>query len=323
MNGLNSEAEVSGTKTYLALSVVAPAGDQIRAGQKRLEIRKWKPDVLPLRDLLIVQNQQRLSRTGMSEDPAGTVVALVDVVAVREWREDDLTAACATRWTPGWVAWELVNVRPVDHTRFVPARRRLYELELRPPVAPGLPAPSPDGHRVIMLRPDLKNIPAAPFPEGYGIRPMTTDDIGLWTDIQRDAESYFKIADTLFRQEFGEDLEAIQSRCFILTNPKGLGVGTISAWYDNNFHGQRIGRIHWVSVRPSCQRRGLSKAALAYSLKQLAQWHDRCYLVTATARVPAINLYLNFGFVPNLSLPNAAAIWQELSPRLKHPALNL
>ena len=172
-----------------------------------------------------------------------------------------------------------------------------------------------------MLRPNLDNIATVPFAAGYGIRPMTTDDIGLWTDIQRDAEPFVKITDTLFHEQFGADMDAIQSRCFIVTDPTGRGVGTISAWYDNDFRGQRYGRIHWVAVRPACQGLGLSKAALSYSLKQLAQWHDRCYLVTSTLRVPAIHLYLNFGFVPDLTLPNAPAIWQELATRLKHPAL--
>ena len=74
-------------------------------------------------------------------------------------------------------------------------------------------------------------------------------------------------------------------------------------------------------MKPACQGLGLGKAALSYSLKQLAQWHDRCYLATSTARISAINLYLNFGFVPDLSLPDAPTAWRELSTRLKHPKL--
>ena len=56
-----------------------------------------------------------------------------------------------------------------------------------------------------MLRPNLDNIATVPFAAGYGIRPMTTDDIGLWTDIQRDAEPFVKITDTLFHEQFGAD----------------------------------------------------------------------------------------------------------------------
>ena len=117
-------------KPHLALSVVAPAGDQIRTGRKRLEIRKWQPDTLPLRDLLIVQSRQRLSQTGVREDSNGKVIALVDVLAVREWRQEDLAAACTAQWEPGWFAWELENVRPLDRVGTVPARLRIYEIEL-------------------------------------------------------------------------------------------------------------------------------------------------------------------------------------------------
>ena len=181
--------------------------------------------------------------------------------------------------------------------------------------------PRSAGTSVLMLRPNLEGIATAPFPEGYSIRPMTRDDVGLWTDIQRDAEPYLKITDTLFQEEFGDDWAAIQWRCFIVTNPKGLGIGTISAWYNADFRGARYGRIHWVALRPACQGLGLGKAALAYSLQQLAQWHDRCYLATSTERVPAIQLYLNFGFVPDLVRPNATAVWQEFATRFNHPVL--
>ena len=117
-------------KAYLALSVVAPAGDRIAAGGKRLEVRKWRPDRLPLRDLLIVQNRISLSSAGPTEDPDGVAVALVDVVRVREWQENDQDAAGAERWEPGWQAWELAKVRPLTGLVKAAARLRLYELRL-------------------------------------------------------------------------------------------------------------------------------------------------------------------------------------------------
>lgn len=117
-------------KTYLALSVVEPAGDRIRAGLKTLEIRRWKPEHLPLRDLLIVQNKVRLSSTGPVEDANGTAVAIVDVVDVREWQPEEVGASCATRWEAGWLAWELQNIRPFQTVHPIPARLRLYTVFL-------------------------------------------------------------------------------------------------------------------------------------------------------------------------------------------------
>lgn len=119
-----------GMRSFNALSVVAPAGDRIRSGVKRLEIRRWKPDTLPLRDLLIVQNRERLSGFGKQEDPDGHAVAMVDVTGVREWKREDLDASTAGSWEPGWLAWEIANVRPFDFRRALPARRRIYQLWL-------------------------------------------------------------------------------------------------------------------------------------------------------------------------------------------------
>lgn len=117
-------------KTYRALSVVAPAGLKIRDGRKTIEVRQWRPDVLPLRDLLIVENGIRLSSKGMREDPDGRAVALVDVIAVSEWKEADLDAATAPYWEPGWLGWHLENVRAVEWPHPVPAKLRIYEVEL-------------------------------------------------------------------------------------------------------------------------------------------------------------------------------------------------
>lgn len=164
----------------------------------------------------------------------------------------------------------------------------------------GCPVPvssgEPSGTGVIMIRPHMRDIPQAPWPEGYGIRPMTLDDVGLWTDIWRDAEPFLKISDELFREEFGDDLGAVPRRCFIVTDPRGLGVGTISAWYNREFRGKDYGRIHWVAVRPSYQGKGLGRAAMTHAMNKLAEWHDRCYLWTSTERTGAVALYRSLGF---------------------------
>ena len=86
--------------SFSALSVVAPAGDHIRSGKKTLEIRSWKPDSIPLLNLVIVQNQILLGRNGVMEDPHGKAVALVDVTAVTDWKEDELGMACGSYWAP-------------------------------------------------------------------------------------------------------------------------------------------------------------------------------------------------------------------------------
>jgi hypothetical protein len=110
--------------------VAAPAGVKIRDGRKRIEGRRWRPDVLPLRDLLIVENRIRLSRKGVCEDPSGRAMALVDVASVSEWKVDGLDAAAASYWEPGWLAWRLENVRRFDYPHPIPAKLRIYKIRL-------------------------------------------------------------------------------------------------------------------------------------------------------------------------------------------------
>lgn len=180
---------------------------------------------------------------------------------------------------------------------------------------------TPAGDNVTMIRDNMKNILEIPFPDGFSIRPMKLDDGSLWTDIERDAEIYFPITDDIFYNEFGRDLQATQWRGFIITNDKGVGVGTITAWYNRRFKGKDYGQIHWVAIRPAYQGKGLGKSALSYALNLLAQWHERCFLQTQTKRLNAIKLYLDFGFVPDMDIPYAEEIWREVKINLRHPAL--
>lgn len=197
--------------------------------------------------------------------------------------------------------------------------RALFRAHQRGPSVSAPPCPNDDA--IIMVRPHLRDIPVIPFPEGYGIRSMTTDDIGLWTDIQRDAEPYLTISDTLFHEEFGENLGALPYRCFLVTAPRGRGIGTISAWYDRDFHGGEWGRIHWVAIRPAEQGKGLAKAAMSHALTVMARWHDRCVLQTSIERLAAIKVYLDFGFVPDFTPARAREHWQRAQAQLGHPAL--
>lgn len=201
--------------------------------------------------------------------------------------------------------------------------RRLFRTRqgLQDPPQPAAPHLGPAGYSLVMIRPHMRDIPDVPFAEGFGIRPMRLDEGGLWTDIERDAEPYYPIESDLFTSQFGGDLQATQWRSFILTNHKGVGVGTISAWYHADFKGERWGQIHWVAVRPAYQGLGLGKAGLSFALRQMAQWHERCFLGTQSFRLPAIGLYLDFGFLPDLDSPQALEAWREVKRTLHHPVL--
>lgn len=108
------------------LSIVAPNGIRIANGQKTLEIRKWKPSN-PIIDLLIVENQHHLD-DALADEP-GTAVCIVDVINFHDWVESELEEACGEYWEPGWIAWELSNVRKIKPFPAL-ARRRIYKTVL-------------------------------------------------------------------------------------------------------------------------------------------------------------------------------------------------
>lgn len=186
---------------------------------------------------------------------------------------------------------------------------------------PAAPRPGRAGYELHMIRPDLEGIPRVAFPKGFGIRPMRLDEGAVWLDIQRDAEPYFPIPDDLFVREFCRDPQATQWRSFLVVDGKGVAVGTVSAWYNPDYRGRDYGQIHWIAIRPAYQGLGLGKAALAFALQELAKRHERCYLGTQSRRLPAIRMYLNFGFLPDLETPGAVAGWCEVRAQLQHPTL--
>jgi beta-glucuronidase len=194
--------------------------------------------------------------------------------------------------------------------------RRLFHAPVQP-----APADAPDNMTVNMIRPHLRDIPDVPFPDGYGVRALHRNEGGLWEDIWRDAEPFFKIENGLFEKEFGDDPAAIERRCFIITAPDGVAAATISAWYSRDIDGLDYGRIHWVATRKTYQGKGIMRAGLSYALQQMAQWHTRAVLGTSTGRVAAIKLYLDYGFLPDMSAPYAREAWTSFRKKLNHPAL--
>jgi hypothetical protein len=112
-----------------ALSVVVPSGSRIVDGIKSIEVRSWRPSKLPILNLLIVENLHYLNDS-YSFDPNGLAVALVDIYEVHEWQPDELNQACASKWSPGYWAWRLENIRAVLEPFPVSAQRHLYQIDI-------------------------------------------------------------------------------------------------------------------------------------------------------------------------------------------------
>ena len=113
---------------YSALSIVAPSGVKIMNGLKTLEIRSWHPPTLPLKDLVIVENNNFLNKDFFFF--FGLAIALVDIESIHEWQEDEIEIACASYWETGYYAWVITNIRPLHKPIKTIAKRKIYTINL-------------------------------------------------------------------------------------------------------------------------------------------------------------------------------------------------
>ena len=176
---------------------------------------------------------------------------------------------------------------------------------------------------VVMVREDLTDLPVYSLPAGYRLRYYRDGEDHLWGKIEIAVASFDSMDKALayFESEFGPGRDRMEARCLYLEDPNGRAIGTSTAWYNDAFNGRDYGRIHWVAIRPEYQGRGLAKPLLAASLRRIADFHDRAYLTTQTNSARAINLYLDFGFVPIETSGRCAEGWTWLASVLDHPSL--
>ena len=183
---------------------------------------------------------------------------------------------------------------------------------------------SEKNYGVTMIRQHMNHIPEFPCPEGFNVRNYRPDEGHIWTRIQRAAEPYITIDDGLFDREFSRDFKAMEDRSFFLITDDGEEIGTITAWWQSDWRGERggeWGQIHWVAIHPDYQGRGLSKPMMSVAMNRLKESHERCFLGTATKRIVAIKVYLDFGFYPDLRAENSQEAWEQVASVLEHPIL--
>ncbi len=170
-----------------------------------------------------------------------------------------------------------------------------------------------DNNPITMIRSDLSGIPEYEFPKPYSVKWYRPGDEKRWFEISKAADEYNNIVPETFREEFGADEKNISKRQFYLLDGGKNSIGTCTSWFDDNFSGERFGRIHWLAIVPGMQGKGLSKPMLSIALKRMAELgHKKTYLTTSSARIPAISLYLKFGFIP-LALSEAdSSIWKNI-----------
>lgn len=175
-----------------------------------------------------------------------------------------------------------------------------------------------EGVSVAMVRRDLEGLPQFAPSEPFTIRPYRPRDEAAWLRIHLAADHLNTFPPGKFEEQFGTDERLLAERQLYLCDGDGREVGTATAWFNDAYRGRRFGRVHWVAVVPEMQGRGLAKPLLAAACNRLRELgHGRAYLTTNTARIAALNLYLSFGFVPDIRAEQEVAAWRTVMPSIR------
>lgn len=183
---------------------------------------------------------------------------------------------------------------------------------------------STENINVSMVRATLDDLPDFALPTPYSLRWYQPGDEQAWVDIHIAADRYHTFTAETFRQEFGADQALLPTRQAYLCDGAGTPVGTTTAWFYTDEENEAYGLIHWVALQPALHGQGLAKPLLALVCRRLDELgHRRAYLNTSTARLPAIGLYLKFGFVPKMRRDHESTLraWRQVREQLPHPAV--
>ena len=183
---------------------------------------------------------------------------------------------------------------------------------------------STENLNISMIRPTLENLPTFAIPAPYTLRWYQPGDEKAWLAIHIAADPYITYSAETFDKEFGAERALLPTRQAYLCDGMGALVGTSSAWFYTDEEGDPYGLVHWVAIHPSAQGQGLAKPLLGLVCARLRELgHERAYLNTASARIPAISLYLQFGFVPQMRRDRETTLraWRQVSEWLTHPAI--
>ncbi len=164
-----------------------------------------------------------------------------------------------------------------------------------------------------MIRVSREPFPQFVLPTGYSFTWFPPGCEAWWIEIQSRADPHATITHDTFQKYFWDAPEEIPRRqCFLLA-PDGQPIGTATAWFNNNYHSEVWGRLHWVAILPEFQGCGLAKPLLSVVCARLRELHpERAFLRTAAHRLQAIAMYLKFGFVPEIKTDEEEEGWARI-----------
>lgn len=172
---------------------------------------------------------------------------------------------------------------------------------------------------IVMVRPNLDGIPDYPLGKGYRIRTYDAKVAERWVDIQAEVGGFAsaEAAWERYNHEFAPFPEVMADRCIFVETAEGEVVGTATAWFNASYEGEDYGRLHWVAIKERFQGKGLAKPLISAALQRLAESHGKAYLTSQTTSYKAINIYLDFGFVPYIVSDRCKEAWAMLEQLLQ------
>jgi GNAT superfamily N-acetyltransferase len=176
-----------------------------------------------------------------------------------------------------------------------------------------------------MTRLNFENIPASILPEPYTLRRYQPGDEKAWLQIHIQADPFNTFTEESFFKGFGRDERLWRENQFYVCDENNKPVGSATAWsVQKDEHPTPQGLVHWVAVYPDYQGKGLSKPLMTAVCQRLRDRQFECaYLSTSSGRLPAVALYLAFGFVPYLRKPQERDAWKYIKKQLGPRAIGL
>ncbi len=172
---------------------------------------------------------------------------------------------------------------------------------------------------VWMVHPNLAASPRFELPAGYRMRFYGEGDVETWVRIHEVAEPFLTPTAETFARYMPDEAKRPQ-RVMFLVDADGADIGTVTAWNSDTLLGRDAGLVHWVAIVPAAQGLGLAKPMLSAILDVFRELgYNEAWLETSSGRIPALNLYLRFGFVPYVRGEADAAAWRAVAPQLRYP----
>jgi ribosomal protein S18 acetylase RimI-like enzyme len=164
-----------------------------------------------------------------------------------------------------------------------------------------------------MVRPHLRDVPACALPDDVSTRWFRPGDVETWVRIHAEAAPELNASRAMFEKYFGIDPGRLAERQLYAIDATGSAIGTVTAWFNDDYDGGRWGRIHFLAVVPSCEGRGIARALMTLACRLLRDLgHERAYLATDSTRVRAIRIYRYFGFVPDIRSEADREAWSKV-----------